>query len=395
MLPSHSPKRVARAHDSLTPIFKFLGQYDKWLANADDNYCDFALGNPQTMPSKEFVSTLRDAATPQSKDWYAYKMSEPSSRDIVRASLRELTQRTYAPEDIFLTNGATGALLVTMNGLIEVGDEAIYSNPPWFFYEGMILNCGGVPVPVSVDPSTYNIDLVAIENAITERTRLVIVNSPHNPTGKVYSTETLRQLASILEVASQRHGRKIYLVSDEAYRSVVYDGLEFVSPTNFYRNSIMIYTYGKTLLTPGQRIGYIALSPEIEEREELRTLMASSQILCGWAMSSALMQHGLRRLQTLSPDVADLQKRRDRLVGGLRDCGYEVKSPEGAFYVMPKTPIADDAHFVELLSQHGVFCLPGHIVKMPGHLRMSVTASNEMIEQALPILAAVRAGLEA
>jgi aspartate aminotransferase len=122
--------------------------------------------------------------------------------------------------------------------------------------------------------------------------------------------------------------------------------------------------------------------------------MASSQILCGWAMSSALMQHGLRRLQTLSPDVADLQKRRDRLVGGLRDCGYDVKSPEGAFYVMPKTPIEDDAHFVELLSQHGVFCLPGHIVKMPGHLRMSVTASHEMIEQALPIFSAVRAGLD-
>ena len=209
--------------------------------------------------------------------------------------MHKLTERDYAPEDIFLTNGATGALLVTMNALIEVRDEAIYSNPPWFFYEGMILNCGGVPIPVSVDPSTYDIDLVAIENAITERTRFVIVNSPHNPTGKVYSTETLRQLASILEVASQRYGRPIYLLSDEAYRTVVYDGLEFVSPTNFYRNSIMIYTYGKTLLTPGQRIGYIALSPEIEEREELRTLMASSQILCGWAMSSALMQHGLRR----------------------------------------------------------------------------------------------------
>jgi len=393
MLPSHSPKRVVRAYESLAPIFEFLGQYDKWLADADDSHCDFALGNPQTMPQEEFVSTLQDAAIPQSKDWFAYKMSEPGSRAIVRKSLELLTERAYAAEDIFLTNGATGALLVAMNALIETGDEVIYSNPPWFFYEGMILNSGGVPVAISVDPSTYDIDLDAIDSAITARTRLVIVNSPHNPTGKVYSADTLRQLASILGSASHRFGQRIYLVSDEAYRTVVYDGLEFVSPTNFYRNSIMIYTYGKTLLTPGQRIGYIALSPEIEEREQLRTLIASSQILCGWAMSSALMQHGLSRLQTLTVDVADLQRRRDRLVTGLRECGYEVNSPEGAFYVLPKTPIENDAQFVETLSQHGVFCLPGHIVKMPGHLRMSVTASEEMIERALPIMAAVREGL--
>lgn len=395
MLPRHSPKRIVRAHDRLTTIFEFLEQYGKWLANADDKHCDFALGNPQTMPLSQFVAALRGAATPQSNDWYAYKMNEPASREIVQTSLHDLTDRNYAPADIFLTNGATGALLVTMNALIEAGDEVIYNNPPWFFYEGMILNSGGEPVPVSVDSSTFDLDPEAIGGAITERTRIVIINSPHNPTGKVYSAAILEQVASILKSASEKYGRRIYLVSDEAYRTIVYDGLEFVSPTNFYHNSIMIYTYGKTLLTPGQRLGYVALSPEIEEREQLRTLIASSQILCGWAMSSALMQHAIAKLQVLSLDVADLQRRRDRLVTGLRECGYEVNSPEGAFYVMPKTPIPDDARVVELLAEDGVFCLPGRIVQMAGYLRLSVTASDEMIDRALPVFARVRERLRA
>ena len=281
-------------------------------------------------------------------------------------------------------------LLVMMNVLIEDGDEVIYNTPPWFFYEGMILNSGGVPVSVRVNATTFELDLVEIEQAITERTRFIIVNSPNNPTGKVYSADTLRALAAILEAASKRYGRTIYLLSDEAYRTIVYDGIQFESPTNYYRNSIMVYTYGKTLLTPGQRLGYIALSPEIDEREQLRTAILSSQILCGWAMSSALMQHALRKIDSLSLDIEVLQQRRDQFVKGLLECGYDINTPEGTFYVTPKTPIEDDARFAALLAEEGVFCLPGHVVEMPGYLRATVTANEEMIERALPKFAAVR-----
>ena len=389
MLPKQSPECLLRAHAKLTPSFTFLEQYEQWLAEADDDYCDFALGNPQTMPLEGFVTALRDAATPQSPDWYSYKMTEPSSREIVQDSLLKLTGRDYAGDDIFLTNGATGALLVTMNVLIESGDEVIYNSPPWFFYEGMILNSGGVAVSVPVDATTFELDLAAIEQAITERTRIIIVNSPNNPTGKVYSRDTLKALGAILDKASERYGRTIYLLSDEAYRTIVYDGAQFESPTNFYRNSIMIYTYGKTLLTPGQRMGYAALSPEIEEREQLRTAIFSGQILCGWAMCSALMQHALRKIDSLSLDMNELQRRRDQFVTGLRDCGYDVNVPEGTFYVTPKTPIEDDARVVALLAEEGVFCLPGHVVDMPGYLRATVTANEDMIERALPKFAAV------
>jgi aspartate aminotransferase len=152
----------------------------------------------------------------------------------------------------------------------------------------------------------------------------------------------------------------------------------------------MIYSYGKTLLTPGQRIGYVALSPQMDDLEELRTILYSSQILSGWAMASALMQHSLPELEKLSLDVNVLQRRRDRFVSGLRECGYEVRTPEGAFYITPKSPIADDVAFSDLLAKEEVFCLPGSVVKMNGYLRASLTANDDMIERALPIFAAAR-----
>ena len=374
----------------MIPIFDFLAQYESWMADRKPGDCDFALGNPQTLPLEGFVSALRDAAVPLDPSWYAYRTSQPSARAVVREALSRWTGRSYAAEDIVLTNGATGALMVTLNALLAAGDEVIYPTPPWFFYESMILNSGGRPVPVPVQADTFELDPDAIASAITPRTRLVIVNSPNNPTGKVYAAETLGRLGAVLTEASRRVGHAIYLVSDEAYRSIVYDGHPFVSPTTFYRDSIMIYTYGKTLLTPGQRIGYLALSPGIAERDALRTLISSSQIVCGWAVSSALMQHALPRLETLALDLEQLQARRDRFVAGLQEYGYEVRVPEGTFYITPKTPVADDGRFARELAAEGVYCLPGHVVRMPGHVRLTVTANDEMIERALPRFGAVR-----
>ncbi len=384
MILSHAPQRLRKAHQSIQRVSDFLEKYNDWMGGAGKDHCDFALGNPQEMPMNEFVSALGAAVTPRDKKWYAYKMNESSSRDIVNSSLFNLTKRRYNSEDIFITNGATGALLVTMNTLIERGDEVIFINPPWFFYEGMILNMGGSPVPVDADPTTFDLDLEAIENAITSNTRFMIVNSPHNPTGKIYTPETLQQLSDLLESASRRIGRPIYLVSDEAYRMIVYDGAEFHSATNFYSNSIMIYTYAKALLTPGQRIGYVALSPEMEDLEQMRTAISSSQILCGWAMASALMQHSLKDLGAVSLNLSDLQRRRDKFVAGLRASAYEVHVPEGAFYLTPKAPIDDDFRFVDLLAEEDIFCLPGSVVNMPGHFRVSLSGNDEMIDRALP-----------
>src|SRR5258706_10117391 len=286
--PLGTPQRVRRAHASIATISEFVGKYNRRLAELGAEACDFAVGNPQTVALPGFVDALRAAAMPQNPSWFAYKMSEPSSRDVVRAALARLTGLDFPPENIFMTNGATGALLVTMTALTEAGDEVIFNKPPWFFYEGMVWMAGGTPVGVDVQPDSFDLDVDAIGRAITARTKYVIVNSPNNPTGKIYPPGTLERLAPVLTDASRRFGRPIYLIFDEAYRQIVFDGRTFESPVKFYKNSVMIYPYRKTLLTPGGRIGHVALSPTMDDLEAVRTVMLSTQILSGWAMASAV-----------------------------------------------------------------------------------------------------------
>jgi aspartate aminotransferase len=267
---------------------------------------------------------------------------------------------------------------------VEPGDEVIFNSPPWFFYEGLIAATDGVPVRVKVQPDTFDLNLDAIQRAITPRTRVIIVNSPNNPTGKIYPESTLKALADILDQASQHNGRPIYLLSDEAYSRIVFDGYPYPSPTAYYPNAILIYTYGKVLLTPGQRLGYVALPPTMPDRKAIREALSAAQIFTGYAFPNALLQHALVDLNTLSIDIAHLQRKRDRLIDALRASGYGVHRPEGTFYLLVRSPISDDWAFSEILAEHNIFCLPGTVVELPGYFRLSLTASDEMIDRAIP-----------
>ena len=394
MLPAQTPSRVNHAFNAMLPVNQFLPKYQEWLRHAKGNACDFAFGNPHEMPLPAFVRALEKASAPQNKDWYAYKFNEPQSVATVAESLQRLLDQPFEPEDIFITNGATGALNVVFNTVLGNGDEVIFNSPPWFFYEGMIVNNGGIPVRVKLDSDSFDLDLAAIEKSITEQTRLIIVNSPHNPTGKIYPPATLQALANLLTKASQQYGRTIYLLSDEAYRRIIYDGGVFSSPTSYYPHSFMVYTYGKTLLTPGQRLGYVALPPQMPNREAMRIAVFSTQILSGFSTANALLQHALPDIEPLCIDVEHLQYKRDWLVSALRESGYDVHVPEGTFYLLPRSPIADDVAFTDLLATEGVLCLPGKVVEMPGYFRISLTANDKMIEQAIPKFATIfaRAG---
>lgn len=390
MLPSQTHSRLRRVFASMGTLNQFMLTYRNWLVDAGDDACDFAVGSPHEMPLPGFVNALEKAVHPQNKDWYAYTRNAPSATETVVQALQQQFKRSFEPEDIFMTNGATGAIDIVLNALIDFGDEAIFISPPWFFYEGMIQNVGGFPVQVKIDPETFELNLNALEAAITQKTRLVIVNSPHNPTGKIYSPKTLQGLADILMQASKRFGQIIYLLSDEAYRHILFDGNAFYSPTNYYPHSFMVYTYGKTLLTPGQRLGYVAISPEMTERIEMRAALTISQIASGMATTNALLQHALPSIQPLSIDIEHLQEKRDRLVEALGTSGYKVYVPEGTFYLLVHSPLADDMAFANELAAEGVFCLPGKVVEMPGYFRLSLTANDEMIERAIPRFTQVR-----
>jgi aspartate aminotransferase len=346
---------------------------------------DFAFGNPQEMPLPGLIDALERGLQPRDKDWFAYKVSEPPSQKIVAKSLRRRTGIGYLASDIAMTAGAFGALAVTMRATVDAGDEVIFLSPPWFFYELMVIAAGATPVRVRLAPPAFDLDADAVAAAITPRTRAIIVNSPSNPSGRVYGPAELSRLGAVLQAASQRIGRPILLVSDESYNRIVFDGRAYRSPAEFYPATITIYTYGKTLLAPGQRIGYLALSPTLPDREALRPRIMVAQIAAGWGFPNALLQHALGDLEALSVDVGALQARRDRLVPALLEMGYEATLPEGTFYVMVRCPVADDMAFTERLAELGALVLPGTIVECPGWFRISLTASDEMVERGLDV----------
>ena len=369
---------------SVAHVFDWLSGGSWERHHLDPGVADFTFGNPQEMPLPGLVDALQRHAIPQDKDWFAYKFSEAEPRGIVAESLRRRTGIAFEPKDVAMTAGAFGALGVTIRALCDEGDEVIFLSPPWFFYELMILSSGATPVRVRLSAPDFDLDADAVAAAITPRTRAVIVNSPNNPTGCVYRAPQLAALGRVLEAASERNGRPIVLLSDESYNRIVFDGLEFRSPALDYGATITIYTYGKTLLAPGQRIGYAALSPTFPDRKATRFRIMVQQLASGWGFPNALLQHAIGDLEALSVDIAALQARRDRMVPALRGMGYEATRPEGTFYVMVRSPIADDMAFTDRLAELGALALPGTIVECPCWFRISLTASDAMVERSLP-----------
>jgi aspartate aminotransferase len=386
---------VGQQLEALGPFLQFMTGSVWAKRRFAPEACDFVIGNPHDPVVPGLAEALARWSEPRAKDWFAYKVSEPEAQQLVAASLRQRTGVVFEPDDVALTNGAFAGLAVAIRAVCDAGDEVIYNSPPWFFYETIIRGCNATPVRVTIRPDDFDLDLDAIAAAITPRTRAIIVNSPHNPTRKIYPEETLRRLANLLTAASAQNGHRIYLLSDEAYCRIVYDGRVCPTPTAFYPWSFLIYTYGKTLLTPGERLGYIALPPAMPERETMRFGVIMAQVMTGYAFPNALLQHALSDLEPLSIDVRRLQARRDRMVAALRAAGYQAVEPEGTFYVLTRSPEADDRAFAERLAGRDVFVLPGALFEMPGWFRISLTANDEMIERALPVFAAVMAEVSA
>ncbi len=378
------PTPLLRAQESLAPLLDFFVNSPYRTAREDPDACDFAFGNPQEMPLPGFTNALLQWTPPLHKDWFAYKDNEPTGQNAVAESLKQRLGTAFEPEDIALTNGAFAGLLVVCKAITEPGDEVIFNMPGWFFYESIIGQTGGVPVCVRTRPDSFDLDLDAIEAAITPRTRAVIVNSPNNPSGRIYTPQTLQRLSEIMTTASARYGRTIYLISDEAYSQIVFPAAHFASPTTYYPNSFLVYTFGKVLLTPGQRIGYIALPPTMADRETMREALFVTQTTMGWAFPNAVLQYALPQLTGLSIDLAALRARIDRMGAALTEMGYEVMMPEGTFYMNFVAPGDDDTAFSNLLMEEGVFCLPGRVMQMAGYIRLSMTANDDMVERSLP-----------
>lgn len=356
---------------------------------------DFLLANPQELPLEDFTNALFRTLPPRDKDWFAYKLSEERPRHLIAASLRKMHGLPFDPQDIFLTPGAFAALAVALGAVLDPGDEVLFITPPWFFYEALILSHNAVPVRVPCRNDSFDLDLEAIQKAITPHTRGIIINSPHNPTGRIYPLETLVALADLLDKFSRSFSRRIYLFSDESYSRIIYDNRRFNSPAICYPASFIIYTYSKTLLTPGERIGYIALPPAMPYREQLRPALVAMQITTGFAFPDALLQYALPEFEKASISIPRLQRRRDRIYTALTKAGYQLHKPEGTFFLLVRSPIPDDQAFARLLADQGVLVMPGSLLEIPGYFRMALTANDDMVENAMPIFESVLRSLPA
>jgi aspartate aminotransferase len=384
--------RVRAADEASLSVkdFYFNSRYGQ--RRTDPNICDFTFGNPHEFPLDGLVKAIRARVTPQDKDWFAYKTSESEPQAYLARTISRELGLAFEPADIALTTGAFAAIAVAFRLVLDAGDEAVFSEPAWFCYEPTLLMADAVPVKVRLTEPTFDLDLAAIDAAIGPKTRMVIINTPHNPTGRIYGRAVLEELADLLERASARIDRRIFLLSDEPYRRLRFDGHDFTSPAAVYPWTLISYSYGKVLLAPGQRIGYLALSPLMptEDRSALRGVLFAAQMAIGWCFPNAIMQYAVPDLDNLSIDVGALTKKRDRLSVALGQAGCQVLRPDGTFYMWSRWPEGDPEDHWNRLADRDVFVMPGSVMAAPSYFRLSLTASEAMVERALPAIAEMR-----
>jgi aspartate aminotransferase len=382
--------RVRAADQAFAAVRGFYVESRYADARFEPDVCDFTFGNPHEMPLPGLVNAIRERAVPRDKNWFAYKSSEEEPQAFVAERLREELALPFEPADVALTAGALAAIVVAFHLVLDAGDEAVISEPAWFCYEPTLLAANAVPRKVALTRDRFDLDLTAIEGAIGARTRLVIVNTPHNPTGRIYGRDLLEGLAELLERASRRIGHRIYLLSDEPYRRLRFDGRGFVSPASVYPWTFISYSYGKILLAPGQRLGYLAISPlmHARERKAHQDALFSAQMALGWCFPNAVMQYAIPDLEHLAIDRTALAHRRDTLLRALGAAGYQTLPPEGTFYLWSRWPGDPDRLFTALADRN-VFVMPGSLLGSREHFRISLTASDPMVERALPHFAAV------
>ncbi len=354
----------------------------------EENVCDLTLGNPNGVPPRAFFEALRAVAAEERPELHRYMPN--AGFEATRAAVASFVSREYrlavGPGDVLLTTGAAGGLNVVMRAICDPGDEVIVLAPYFPEYRFYVEQAGGAVVVVQTD-GEFQPDPAAIEAAISGRTRAIIVNSPNNPSGAVYSEQTCRGLARVLA----RHDsaeRPIYLVTDDPYRRVLFEPDWCPTPVHYYPRSIIVSSYSKDLSIPGERAGYVVLPPDLPERGALLGAMTMLNRTLGYVNMPALMQRVIARCPDALCDVSFYRRNRDLLCVALRESGYDLVMPAGALYVFPRTPIPDDVEFMEVLLRYRVLAVPGRGFGRPGHMRLSFCVDRATIERALPALEA-------
>mgnify|MGYP002558603620 CR=1 FL=1 len=353
-----------------------------------ENVFDFSLGNPNVPAPqivKDAIVELVNDTDPVVLHGYTNSNSGyPEVREAIAKSLNERFDTKFSGKNIVMTVGAAGGLNVILKSLLNPADEVIVFAPYFGEYNNYVANFDGKMVVVAPNPPEFQPNVAEFETKITPKTKAVIINNPNNPTGVVYSEETIRALAAVMEKKQKEYGTAIYLIADEPYRELAYDGVEVPYLTKYYDNTIVGYSYSKSLSLPGERIGYLVIPDEVDDFENVICAANVANRILGFVNAPSLMQLAVAKCLDEQTDVAAYDRNRKMLLNALTQYGYEVVKPEGAFYLWVKTLEEDDSAFVARAKEYNLLVVPGSSFMCPGYIRIAYCVDPEMIKRSLP-----------
>jgi len=354
----------------------------------EDRVYDFSLGNPNVPAPAKVKETIRELLDEKDDVYlhgYTSAQGDANTRRAVADDLNRRFGTSFRPDNFYMTCGAAASLKITITALHTEGDEMIAITPFFPEYRVFVETAGAKLVVVSSDPDTFQIDFDRLEAAVTERTKLMIVNSPNNPSGVVYREDSIKKLAELLRKKEEEYGHPIYLVTDEPYRELVYEK-DTVVPyvTKYYRDAIVCYSYSKSLSLPGERIGYILVPDEVRDSADVYAAVCGAGRALGYVCAPSFSQHVIERCAGLVSDLDVYRENRDLLYGELTKYGYSCVYPDGAFYLFMKSPEADAAAFCEKAKKHDLLIVPADSFGTPGYVRIAYCVRNDMIRRSLP-----------
>ncbi len=370
-------------------VIRELFEYGKKrkLEVGDENVFDFSLGNPSIEPPEilsESILKLVSEKDPIALHGYTSAQGDLSARCAIADHLKKSAGARVSPDGIYITVGAAAALTSTLTALVTPSEEVILLAPYFPEYKVFTERCGGIIRPVKCDEETFMPNISRIEEAITEKTAAIIINSPNNPSGAVYSEACIKDISELLRRKSKELGKTIYIISDEPYRELAYDGTDVPYIPNYYENTVVCYSFSKSLSIPGERIGYAAVSDSVTEKRAVYEAIAGAARALGFVCAPSLLQHLIPYCIGNLSDISVYDRNRRLLYESLSEYGYTVAKPQGAFYIYLKSPTEDSSEFSEEAKKHELLLVPGEDFGFGGYVRIAYCVRTEVVLKSLP-----------
>ncbi|KAI4448684.1 Aspartate aminotransferase [Eubacterium plexicaudatum ASF492] len=375
-------------------VIRELFEYGKKKAAqiGAENVFDFSIGNPSVPApasvNQTAIEIIREM-DPVILHGYTSAQGDAGVRKMIADAVNGRFRTDYTADNFYISTGAAAALCCCFHGLCNRGDEVIIFAPYFPEYTVFVEGAGAKPVIVAADTQAFQIDFTALEQALSVRTKAVIVNSPNNPSGAVYAAETVQKLAALLEQKSAEYGHTIFLVSDEPYREIVFSGTQVPFLPDYYRNTLVSYSWSKSLSLPGERMGYVLIPSAVDDFAQVYAAIAGAGRSLGYVNAPGLFQRVCAACANETADLSVYETNKNLLYHSLREMGYHVVEPGGTFYMFPRSLEADDAAFAERAKAHNLLIVPGIGFGCPGHVRISYCVPTERIEKSLPAFEAL------